>query len=183
MDARMKTLGFTQLSVEHCIYYRRRDSGVVFAAVHIDDFTVAASSIEEERRFEEELGAEWKISRDDAHFIVGWAIRRDRQKHTVYLSQKALIDPKAVGQPSGLGQAEKGNSHAKNCITSHHSPSQRLCRAASRVSALSMANSSVFTRWADPMTPATRKEPLYSFDTPTSPIPHVLSLRPTSTKK
>jgi hypothetical protein len=65
---------------------------VVFAAVHVDDFTVAASSIEEERRFEEELNAEWKISRDDAHFIVGWAIRRDRQKRTVYLSQKALID-------------------------------------------------------------------------------------------
>jgi hypothetical protein len=64
----------------------------VFAAVHVDDFTVAASSVEEERRFEEELSAEWQISRADANFIVGWAVCRDREKHTVYLSQKALID-------------------------------------------------------------------------------------------
>jgi hypothetical protein len=92
MDAGMKTIGFTQLSVEHCIYYRRSDSGVVFAAVHVDDFTVAASSVEEEQRFEAELSAEWQISRDEADFIVGWAIRRDRRKRTVYLSQKALID-------------------------------------------------------------------------------------------
>jgi hypothetical protein len=92
MDAQMKAIGFTQLSVEHCIYYRKRDSGVIFTAIHVDDFTVAASSVEEEHRFEEELRAEWQISRADANFIVGWAIRRDREKHTVYLSQKALID-------------------------------------------------------------------------------------------
>jgi hypothetical protein len=92
MDTRMKTIGFTQLSVEHCIYYHKWESGTIFAAVHVDDFTVAASSIQEEQRFEEELGAEWQISRADANFIVGWAVRRDRLKHTVYLSQKALID-------------------------------------------------------------------------------------------
>ena len=92
MDARMKTIGFTQLSVEHCIYYRKRESGVVFAAVIVDDFTVAASSAEEELRFEEELRKEWQISRGEANFIVGWAIRRDRARRTVYLSQKALID-------------------------------------------------------------------------------------------
>jgi hypothetical protein len=92
IDTCMKTIGFTQLSAEHCIYYRKRDSGTVFAAVHVDDFTVAANSVEEELRFEEELSAEWQISRADANFIVGWAVRRDREKRTVYLSQKALID-------------------------------------------------------------------------------------------
>jgi hypothetical protein len=88
MDTRMKAIGFTQLSVEHCIYYRKRESGVIFAAVHVDDFTVAASSSEEEFRFEEELRAEWQISRADANFIVGWAIRRDRTKHTCISPKK-----------------------------------------------------------------------------------------------
>jgi hypothetical protein len=92
IDTCMKTIGFTQLSAEHCIYYRKRDSGTVFAAVHVDDFTVAANSVEEELRFEEELSAEWQISRADANFIVGWAVRRNREKCTVYLSQKTLID-------------------------------------------------------------------------------------------
>ncbi|KAF7342817.1 Retrovirus-related Pol polyprotein from transposon TNT 1-94 [Mycena sanguinolenta] len=92
MDARMKGIGFTQLSVEHCIYYRKRESGLVIAAVHVDDFTSAASSIKEELQFEEELRTEWQISRSDASFIVGWAIRRDRMKRTIFLSQKALID-------------------------------------------------------------------------------------------
>jgi hypothetical protein len=86
MDSRMKAIGFTQFSVEHCIYYRKRESGTIFAAVHVDDFTVAASSVWEE------LGAEWQISRADANFIVVWAIRRDRKNRTIYLSQKALID-------------------------------------------------------------------------------------------
>jgi hypothetical protein len=62
MDTQMKAIGFTQLSVEHCIYYRKHDSGVIFTAVHVDDFTVAVSSAEEESRFEEELRAEWQIS-------------------------------------------------------------------------------------------------------------------------
>ncbi len=92
MDATMKELGFTQLSVEHCIYYRKRESGTIFAAVHVDDFTVAASSAEEEVRFEEELQSKWQISRADANFVIGWAVRRDREKKKVYLSQKALID-------------------------------------------------------------------------------------------
>jgi hypothetical protein len=92
MDSQMKAIGFTQLSVKHCIYYCKQESGTIFAAVHVDDFTVAASSVQEEQLFEEELGAEWQISRADANFIVGWAIRRDRKNRTVYLSQKALID-------------------------------------------------------------------------------------------
>jgi hypothetical protein len=75
MDSRMKAISFTQLSIKHCIYYRKRESGTIFAAVHLDGFTVAASSIQEEQKFEEELEAEWKISREDANFIVGWAIR------------------------------------------------------------------------------------------------------------
>jgi hypothetical protein len=37
-----------------------------------------------------------------------------------------------------------------------------------------MANSNIFTRWVDPMTPAMRKEPLYSFDTSASAIPYTL---------
>ncbi len=92
MDSFMKELGFTQLSVEHCIYHRKRTSGTIFAAVHVNDFTVAASTLQEELAFETKLKLCWQISRDNASFVVGIGIRRERETQSVYISQKALID-------------------------------------------------------------------------------------------
>ncbi len=71
---------------------RRRNLGTIFAAVHIDDFTVAASSIKEESRFELELQQQWQILREPASFVVGIGIRRDREQKAVYILQKALIN-------------------------------------------------------------------------------------------
>ena len=48
MDTRMKEMGFTQISVEHCLYMQTTEVGTTIAAVHVDDFTVASSTCEEE---------------------------------------------------------------------------------------------------------------------------------------
>ncbi|KDR74045.1 hypothetical protein GALMADRAFT_25229, partial [Galerina marginata CBS 339.88] len=38
MNDAMISWGFTRLSCESCIYYRKEDTGIVAAAVHVDDF-------------------------------------------------------------------------------------------------------------------------------------------------
>ncbi|VDC00050.1 unnamed protein product [Peniophora sp. CBMAI 1063] len=92
MDVHMKDMGFTQISVEHCLYMRTTNAGTTIAAVHVDDFTVTSSTCEEERQFEEEMRKHWKITKSDASFIVGISIKRNRADRTIALSQVALID-------------------------------------------------------------------------------------------
>jgi Reverse transcriptase (RNA-dependent DNA polymerase) len=94
MNEAMVNWGFTRLSCEYCIYYRRSEAGdIIFAAVHVDDFLSVASSRAENERFKTQLKEIWTISGlGDAKFCIGIAIECDRKTRTVALSQKALID-------------------------------------------------------------------------------------------
>lgn len=85
--------GFTRLSSESCIYFRCLMTGIVIAAVHVDDFVSIADPPSENKRFKEQMETVWTISSlGEAKFVVGIAIARDRLTHTVQLSQTALID-------------------------------------------------------------------------------------------
>ena len=93
MDAAMIEWGFTRLSSESCIYYRRTESGIVIAVVHVDDFLSIADSEEENKRFEAQMATRWIISSlGEPKFCIGIAIKRNRADRTVTLSQTALID-------------------------------------------------------------------------------------------
>ena len=93
MDAAMVEWGFTRLSSESCIYYRRTDQGIVIAVVHVDDFLSVADSEEENARFRTQMKSRWIISNlGEPKFCIGIAIKRNRANRTVSLSQTALID-------------------------------------------------------------------------------------------
>jgi len=93
MNKAMISWGFTRLACESCIYYRRKDSGIVIAAVHVDDFLSIAHPPQENTAFRAQMKKVWTISDlGEARFCVGIAISRDRVARTVSLSQTALID-------------------------------------------------------------------------------------------
>jgi hypothetical protein len=93
MNDAMISWGFTRLACESCIYYRRRDSGVVIAAVHVDDFLSIANPPTENAAFKTQMKGVWTISDlGDVRFCVGIAVSRDREARTISLSQTALID-------------------------------------------------------------------------------------------
>ena len=93
MNEAMISWGFTRLTCESCIYYRKADTGIIIAAVHVDDFLSIASTTTENERFKEQMKTIWKISSSgEARYCVGIAITRDRETHSVSLSQTALID-------------------------------------------------------------------------------------------
>jgi hypothetical protein len=89
----MLAWGFTRLKSEHCIYLRRTSAGTLLIAVHVDDFFTVSSSKQALTEFKTELRTKWQVAElGDAHFCLGIAIERDRDAHTISLSQTALID-------------------------------------------------------------------------------------------
>jgi transposase InsO family protein len=93
MNDAMISWGFTRLSCESCIYYRSNDTGIVIAAVHVDDFLSIADTREANELFKSQMKEIWTISDlGDVQQLVGIAITRDRTARTVSLSQTALID-------------------------------------------------------------------------------------------
>ena len=93
MNDAMISWGFTRLACESCIYYRRRDSGIVIAGVHVDDFLSVANPPQENTAFKSQMKGIWTISDlGEVRFCVGIAVARDREARTISLSQTALID-------------------------------------------------------------------------------------------
>jgi hypothetical protein len=93
MNDAMISWGFTRLSSESCIYYRNDATGIVIAAVHVDDFLSIADSPTANETFKSQMKEIWTISDlGEVKQLVGIAISRDRTARTVSLSQTALID-------------------------------------------------------------------------------------------
>lgn len=93
LNDRMIAFGYTRIPCEHCLYYRKSDSGQILAAVHVDDYVAAVTDDLEARRFKDELRSVWEISDlGIATFCLGIAIERDLANKYIYLSQTALID-------------------------------------------------------------------------------------------
>jgi hypothetical protein len=85
--------GFKRLDCEYCVYYWCADSGTVITGIHVDDFLSVASTHAENERFMAQLRGQWKISDlGDPKFCIGIAVERNRNNHSVALSQMALID-------------------------------------------------------------------------------------------
>jgi len=93
MNDAMLSWGFTRLSCESCIYYRKRNTGIIILAVHVDDFLSITTSKAENESFKLQMKSLWTISDlGEAKYCVGIAISRNLTNRTVSLSQKALID-------------------------------------------------------------------------------------------
>ena len=119
MNDAMLSWGFTRLSCESCIYYRKTNTGTVISAVHVDDFLSIATSKAENELFKTQMKSIWTISDlGDAKHCIGIAISRNITKQTVNLSQKALID-KIIQQ---FGQVD---SHS---VSTPMDPGLKLCR-------------------------------------------------------
>jgi hypothetical protein len=81
MDNAMLSWGFTRLSCESCIYYRKTDTGVIISAVHVDDFLSIATSKTENESFKTQMKSLWTISDlGEAKHCVGIAISRNIPK-------------------------------------------------------------------------------------------------------
>lgn len=103
MNTKMISWGFTRLSCESGIYYRKREQGIVITAIHVDDFLSIADSVTENENFIAQMEFTWTISKlGKPCYAVGIGIEWDYENRMVHLSQTALID-KIINQ---FGQSD-----------------------------------------------------------------------------
>ena len=94
LNASFLSWGFSCSECEWCVYTRRSDNGdTSIIAIHVDDMLATSSNKTEADRFRTELESTWQITAlGELKLVVGIALRLDRAKRTITLSQTALID-------------------------------------------------------------------------------------------
>jgi hypothetical protein len=98
LNTQMIEWGFACLSCKSCIYFCKTNSGIVIAAVYVDNYLAITDSKDENECFKDQMCRVWTISNlGIACLIMGIAVTWDRATCTVALSQTALID-KIFGQ-------------------------------------------------------------------------------------
>jgi hypothetical protein len=89
----MEKLGFKRCEVDQAMFFHHEGEKIVIIAVHVDDLMIAASGKELMQKTKEELSRELEMTdQGEIHWLLGVEIKRDRDNHTISLSQRAYID-------------------------------------------------------------------------------------------
>jgi hypothetical protein len=87
------TLGLTRCSVDQAVFYRRKGNSIIIIAVHVDDCTIAANNRKMIEDIKSKLGSRVEVTDlGELHWLLGIEVTRDREAHTVLLSQRAYIE-------------------------------------------------------------------------------------------
>jgi hypothetical protein len=89
------SLKFSKCSVDQAVFYKQDKSKneLTVVAVHVDDCTIAASSLSLIEDFKAGLRRHVEVTDlGELHWMLGVEIKRDREANTVHLSQRAYID-------------------------------------------------------------------------------------------
>jgi hypothetical protein len=88
----MGPLRMKKCEVDQAVFYRVEKDSLMALAVHVDDCSAVASSIELENEIKGELKKVFEISDlGEINWILGIAVKRDRAARTIALSQKSYI--------------------------------------------------------------------------------------------
>ena len=88
-------LGFTQCKVDQAVFYKtdKDKQTIVVVAVHVDDCTIAGSSLAIIDDFKNGLCKHVEVTDlGKLHWMLGIEVRRDRAGGTVHLSQRSYVD-------------------------------------------------------------------------------------------
>ncbi|CAG7853269.1 SubName: Full=Uncharacterized protein {ECO:0000313/EMBL:CCA76306.1} [Serendipita indica DSM 11827] len=79
--------------LDHSVFIYERDSVKIIVPVHVDDLLLASKSSEAIQMVKDELKARFKIhDQGPTSFLLGVKLERDRQSHTISLSQPVYIE-------------------------------------------------------------------------------------------
>ena len=85
-------LGMARCDVDQAVFYRRSGTEQITICAHVDDLTIMTSSVELMEEVKTGLKKEFKISdMGEIHWILGFAVKRDRENRTISLSQASYI--------------------------------------------------------------------------------------------
>ena len=93
-DKTLRSLGFSPLASDTCVYQQRYPSGdVAYILVHVDDFGIAASTPALAQQIQRELQQTYVLtSMDDFSYYYGLHTTRDRAARSITIRQSGYID-------------------------------------------------------------------------------------------
>ncbi|KDR64888.1 hypothetical protein GALMADRAFT_82558 [Galerina marginata CBS 339.88] len=89
----MKLLGFTVCDVDQAVFFKRRGKDLIIILVHVDDFTIVATTLLLIEWFKTEIVKHFKITDlGELHWILGIEVRRIREERRILLSQRSYLE-------------------------------------------------------------------------------------------
>jgi hypothetical protein len=87
-----KGLGMLKCEVDQAAFYWRKGDEIIIIVVHVDDLMIVTSSIKLIEKVKRILKGEFKISdMGEIHWILGFKVKRNRERQTISLSQATYI--------------------------------------------------------------------------------------------
>ena len=85
-------LRMQRCEVDQAVYFFRDGDQLIIIVAHVDDLTIMTSSKDLMDKVKGELRKEFTITDlGEIHWLLGFAVKRDREKHTISLSQSSYI--------------------------------------------------------------------------------------------
>jgi hypothetical protein len=87
-------LGFTRCEVDQAVFFKRdKNEKLSVVVVHVDDCTIAASSLELVEDLKTRMKEHVEITdMGELHWLLGIEVKRNREERTISLSQRSYID-------------------------------------------------------------------------------------------
>ena len=89
----MEKMGFKRCDIDQAVFYRKQGTALIIVLVHVDDCTIAGTSITLILRFKIEIAKYVTITDlGELHWILGIEVKRVHERRTIHLSQRLYIN-------------------------------------------------------------------------------------------
>ncbi|THH14812.1 hypothetical protein EW146_g5573 [Bondarzewia mesenterica] len=89
----MDSMGFARCQVDQAVFHKHKDEELTIVVVHVDDCTIAATTISLIDDFKARLREHVEVTDlGELHWLLGIEIKRDRDAGTIHLCQRSYID-------------------------------------------------------------------------------------------
>ena len=92
-SSELKTLSFTCIQADHCIFYKNIDGHDLIIAVYVDDNLILSDPLDLINKTKKELSSCFETTDlGDINWILNMEVTRDHPKRTIQLSQSQYIE-------------------------------------------------------------------------------------------
>ena len=87
-----KRLGMTVCEVDQAVFFFRKNKDLIVIVTHVDDLMIVTSTVDLMKKVKDEISKDFRITDlGEIHWILGFEVKRDREKCTISLSQALYI--------------------------------------------------------------------------------------------
>ena len=93
IDGYLKSKNYKASSADSCVYIKQENGSFIILCLYVDDILIASNNMSMLEKEKSELGKRFSVTdQGEVHYILGMAIKRDRPKGTMFLSQHNYVE-------------------------------------------------------------------------------------------